>query len=519
MPRGNLKVRFFNDFTGGLNNNSQRQLLAANESPDCLNMEFNNRGGFSLRRGYATVGHNSGLLGGAVIGQWSDVTTEYLWGVRSDGGMWTMTDDGVYSAPSTTNLPALSSPLRAATWDGKLYFANWVSSNIRYVKRYNSGFTTLGVAANNNYTAPTGGNGVQARLIANHSGHMFWADTEESGLRYRSRVRFSHPLQPEDFAAADYFDIETDDGTNQITALVPFRNMLLVFKQRGVFAIYGTARDSFVVERVSTQAGVFSQEGVCTSANSAFWWSTDGNVYAFDGDSVTPIGDRIVNIYESGSIAAGGDHRTMWADERLWVSLDGPGTTRYLYVYDPAVGSQGAWTQFNFAPTSMFWWRQSSGATKTTFMLNGGTDILYMGGLTQQTDETNGVAVRIDGHYKTAWFSAENTALMKRWRRPTITVAARDNCIFTTEVYYDFDEDSVNRTLTLPINAGGTMVWGDPWGATAWQADVNEVVYEFGRLPSLGRSHAIQLKFFASDHNTRWWMDSYAVPYLEKAMR
>jgi len=63
---------------------------------------------------------------------------------------------------------------------------------------------------------------------------MWWADTVEGGTRFRSRVRFSHPLQPRDFADADFFDIDPDDQSDQITALVPFKDHLLVFKRRSV---------------------------------------------------------------------------------------------------------------------------------------------------------------------------------------------------------------------------------------------------------------------------------------------
>ena len=60
------------------------------------------------------------------------------------------------------------------------------------------------------------------------------------------------------------------------------------------------------------------------------------------------------------------------------------------------------------------------------------------------------------------------------------------------------------------------MVWGDDWGSI-WAG--NDPVYVFQRLGSMGRSHAIQLKFRVTDHASRWWVDSIAIPYLEKAYR
>jgi hypothetical protein len=108
--------------------------------------------------------------------------------------------------------------------------------------------------------------------------------------------------------------------------------------------------------------------------------------------------------------------------------------------------------------------------------------------------------------------------LKKKWRRPTITVASTSISTLNVEVYYDFDEAAPNRVLTLPIapTAGTYMVWGDVWGSL-WST--SDPVYEFDRLSSLGRSNALQLKFEVTGHTGRWWVDSIAVPFFEKAYR
>ncbi len=516
MATPGLKVAFFDRFDGGLNNNQQRQDLLPNETPDCLDVVFNARGGFSSRRGYRTTTSQSELSGGYVVGQFS-AGTEVVWGISNVGRLWTWTGS-TYTHVVTASPADMSRTVRGVSWGNKLYFANWLNGGSLLMRYWNgTAFTSLTNTANNNYTAPTGGNAPLARLIADHSGHMWWADTVESGVRYRSRLRFSHPLQPEDFAANDYFDIEPDDETNQITALVPFRNMLLVFKQRGVFAVYGTDRSNFLVERVSTQAGVFSQEGVATNSGVCYWWSTDGNVYAFNGKGVVPLGDRISNVVYTGAVTAGGDHRVCWAENRLFVSLATAAGGRLLFMYDPAVGKQGAWTKFSYTPTSMFWWRKNDGSTAMVFTLPSKGRLYDLGNAAQEQDEDGGVTTPIAAYYKMAWFTAQDTALKKKWRRPTITVACNDNATLNVDVFYDFNESSPARQLTMPVTAqGGGMVWGDDWGSI-WAG--NDPVYAFNRLGSLGRSNAIQLKFRMSDHSSRWWVDSIAVPYLEKAYR
>lgn len=517
MAKPGLKVAFFDNFTGGLNNHQSRQNLLPTESPDCLDVVFNNRGGFSTRRGYGTAVTQATLDGGYIGGQFS-AGTDVVWGINNAGALWTW--DGATFTNVTTTSPADSSRVvQGVSWDDRLYFSNWLNSGSLLMRFWNgTAFTTLTNTPNNNYTAPTQANAPLARLIAKHSNHMWWADTVESGTRFRSRVRFSHPFQPRDFASADFFDIEPDDQSDQITAIMPFKDQLLVFKRRAVFAIYGYDRDSFVVERIANSAGVSCQGAVTANAGTAYWWSIDGNVFAYNGRGVVPIGDRITGILNDGVVAVGCDTtRVMWADDQLWVSLRLNDLSRVMFVYDPSIGENGAWTRFSYAPTSMLWWKRSTGAPYVVFTQRLRGALYDLSSVTREQDNDRGTVTSVPAHYRTAWYTAKDTALKKRWRRPTVTVAANDDCVLNVQVYHDFNEASPNRTLTMPVaRSVGGMVWGDPWG-TPWSG--SDPVYEFDRLGSPGRSNAIQFRFSMSDVSSRWWVDSFALPFYEKSYR
>lgn len=518
--RRNLKVQFFNDFTGGLNNNQQRQNLEPNETPDCMDVVFNNRGGFRTRRGFSTLTSASNLNGGYIGGSFS-AGTEVLWGIGHGGGLWTY-DGTTYTDVTTANSVDSNVVVKSAVWDDKLYFANWLSSSTLLMRYWDgSSLTTLTNTANNDYTAPTGGNAPLARHIANHSGHMFWADTTESATRYRSRLRFSHPLQPEDFADNDYFDIEPADQTDEITALVPFQNMMLVFKRKGVYGLYGYDRETFIVQRLSTQAGVSCREAVDTNSGIAYWWSLDGNVYAFNGSGIVPVGDRIKGIVNDGITVTGClTNRVRWIDNQLWVSLKKTGGDRILFVYDPSVGQNGAWTKFSFAPTSMFWWKRSGAQSKIVFLKESSNYLYDMSDPDKEGDTTGATTAVIPAYYKMAWYSALDTGLGKRWSRPTVTAASTAVGVLVVEVYHDFNEAVIDRTLLMDVDGTetGRMYWGDDWG-TDWNANDSDVVYEFRRLSSLGRANAVQLKFRMTNSTNAWWIDSVAIPYLEKAYR
>lgn len=517
MVANKKAVVTFKDFTGGLNLSAQRQDLKFNESPDCLDVDFDKRGGFTLRRGYKNVVLDSVMNGGYLIGSYS-FGTDLLAGISTAGRLWTW--DGAtatHVVTAVTDTPSTAT-VRMVPWTTKLYFANCGNAGSLVMRTWDgAAWATLGTTANNNYTAPVGGMAPLARVITDHGGFMWWGDTTESATRHRSRIRFSHYLQPGDWADADYYDIDPDDQTDQITALVPFRNMLLVFKKRSVWGVYGTSRDDFVVERISASGGAWTQESVTVNEGVCYWWSADGNLMQFNGRQVQPIGDRLVQLVADGDILPGADHRLTWAEGRLYASLVKPDASRLLFVFDPTVGRLGCWTKYSFSCSSMVWWRQVSGVNGIMMTLTAKSGVYDYNIFAQEQDFDGSVSTSIAGYYVTAWFSADNPALLKRFRRMHLTCAAKDVSTMNVGVYYDFDESTVRRTLTVPMTtATGGMLWGDNWGGLWGSSDV---VYVFDRLTSAGRAHAIKFKFYATDHISKWWVDSFALPFYEKGFR
>lgn len=505
----------FRDFTGGLNLSTARQDLRLNESPDCLDVDFDKRGGFIARRGIKNMSADALMNGGYLIGSYS-FGTDLLYGMSNVGRLWTW--DGAAAIHVATQLTDTTALVKAVPWTSKLYFAN-ASVAGTFVMKYYTGaaWVTLGNTANNNYSAPVGGMAPLARLITDHAGFLWWGDTTETAVRYRSRIRFSHYLQPEDFAAADYFDIDPDDQTDQITALVPFKNMLLVFKKRSVWGVYGTSRTDFVVERLSAQAGAWTQESVCVGTDTCYWWSPDGDMFAYDGQSVRSIGEKLSQLIDDGELTAGANHLACWAEGRLYLSLVKADSTCATYVYDPMIGRGGCWTKYSFKFTSAVWWRKVAGTNGIMFTLTSKNGI-YDFNVTGQEQDYDGVTTTpIAAYYTTAWYAADDPALLKRFRRMFLTAACKDSATMNIDVYYDFDENTVRRTLTAPLAAVvGGMIWGDVWGGS-WNGV--EPVYIFDRLSSAGRCHAIKFKFYVTNHASKWWVDSFALPFYEKAYR
>lgn len=537
MAPRNFKVQYFNDFTGGLNNKTQAAGLQLNESPDCLDIDFNARGGFACRRGFQETFTDPKMFDlvnqsqGYVDGQFVAGGVEMLYGFDAFQDFWTFTAGGTLTIDtSTPNNADVGTVVRSAVWGGKLYFANWIASGTWYMKSWNgSAFAALTNTANNDYTNPTSGNAPQAKLIANHSGHLWWAHTREGGVEFPSRVRFSHPLQPENFADADYFDIDPDDS-DKITAIVPFKDQLLVFKQRSVYAVFGYDRESFVVERLAGTAGVSCPKVVDANSGICYWWSVDGNVFAYNGRGIVPVGERITGVVDSGRVVSGCvTNAVCWAQNRLFVSLRLVDDSRVTFVYDPAVGQNGAWTKYGVYPMSMIWWRTADTTKNALYFFEFGAEFMAdFDNAEQQVDVVNGFDRPIRAYYRTAWFVSGDSGLKKRWRRPHVTVACKDSAVLEVDVFHNYVESTPVKRLTLPVvsyNTDSSLLWnnaagtaGGDWGES-WSLSGGEENYEFDRLPALGRSNAVQLRFEMKEHGSKWWVDSFTIPFLEKTYR
>lgn len=528
MAKGQKKVQVFSDFTGGLNLQSEVQDLDLNEVVDCQDVDFNPHGGFKVRNGFDLVHEHSSFncdftsAESYLLGQIS-LGSDLLIGMYSTtGGMGIFLWDGASLSVTGSQTDDTTQFACHAVWNNKLYFANLWSAGSLVMRRRSgatlSTSTTMGNDWNNDYTAPVGGDMPLARLIANHSGHMWVADTVESATRYRHRVRWSHPLQGEDWAEADYFDIDNYDQSDQITALVPFKDRLMVFKRRSVYAVFGYDRDSFVVERVAGAAGVAAQHGVAVAPDVLYWWSPDGNVMAYNGSQVVAVGDRIKNLYDTGHITSNSVVRVAWADDRLWVSFSTDGAYEGTLVLDPSVGKRGAWTWYSVA-VDVVWFRKATGSNQVLCLADGYSGLYDLGNDGIEQDEfTTGVLTPIDAYVKTSWFSGGDPALKKAFKRPHVTAAAKEACELLFDVYTDFNSASSSRTLQLAFAAsGGEMVWGasvwgDSWGAAGTQ-------YEFDRIQSAGRGHAVQFKIRMQNNASRWWVDGFSLPYIEKFYR
>jgi hypothetical protein len=517
-----------NGWDGGLNLTVAPQFILPNESPDCLDVQFDSRGGFATRRGYRTLATTETWIGPdlTLLGPFDG---DFL--MSSDGGLLAEFDG---SATLTETAHVLTDDVderpNMAIYGGKAYFANCFAAGVLVQRSWDgASLSTLTNTFNDDYTTPDQGDVPKARHIASHNGYLWVADTTETLVRYPGRVRWSHVGQPEDWAEADYVDIDDTTADDPITALLPWRAGLLVFKRNSIHMIGGWDRDSFFQETIATAGGTTSPQAVCTNSGQVYWVSSEGNVFAYDGRKPVPVGNKIRRIWDNEEIDTTGEPAIAWFEGRLWVSVPQSESLNATFVYDPSVGEKGAWTRFAMEMAQIMAWERN-GTDFLLFTLGDHDDPTRLEWLydfakpAQAYDLIDETLEPVRGYLRTHWITGGETATKKRWRRPRFTLAADSSCVVTVEVYHDFDEYNLSRTALLTIEdpGGGTSgTWDDPdseWDSGTTWATPNEI-YEFTRSSSLGSATAVQLKMYSTDNTGRWWVDSIAFPFRRRQIR
>lgn len=544
------EVEYVHRFDGGLNLTDQTQNLAENESPDALNVDFGVRGGFTLRGGFQSIADNQMLQDAKFIGQFYTGAQQTVL-IRGATGALIEWDGSSLTDTGNTLTDEAGERVRAAGFsvpgtsaNGQVYFANcWALSAQKMYKWDGTTFTTMTHSFNDDYLTPSGlsGNIPKARHIASWNGFMWVGDTEEGVTRYPTRLRFSHLGAPEDWAADDWFSIGDDSG-DPITTLVPFGDRLVVFKRNSVWQVMGYDRDTWVLEQLSNASGTCTCGAWAVNSSVLYWFSTDGQLMAFNRQGVKPLSEPINWWSEIGKIQHGGAHRMMWHDNRVWMLLEagaGEGVNKWMFIYD---AMSKTFTRYDRDYTELINWIKTGDDGDPLFMAPAAyltdasdgaflTDAADGGNLvlaneitrwdrSYTTDTTAESVERIDGYYRTGWLRAGETATRKRWKRPRVTAAAKGNATIRVDSYHDFDDLDIARTHDFQISVdSGSTTWGTAlWGSGVWFKASDEY-YQFARLGSSGTARAVSYKFSSPDNTSRWWVDSVAVPFRRKQVK
>jgi hypothetical protein len=527
------------DFTGGLNLRGDAFELSPVESPDMMNVDLDARGGFVSRKGW-TAWNTSDIDSTwnprtLFVHELSDGTDRvYLANnskIRrsSDGVTWTLLN-------SSTDIVADAAPHAAdfAPWGDMLYIACGRSNQAVEVNTSLTvtRMTQAEAATFTAYASPSSNTMPQCDFMAAHTGFMFAASIEEDGTHYKSRVRWSHPNNPEAWAANDYIDILESGGP--ITGLVPMRDHLLIFKQSSVWALFGYDSDSWQLVNVSREVGAIHRQAIARTEQAVFFYSHPHGVYVVsNGESPREVSAQLRPALQGSDFAeAYTDYIWLgWCAQKLWFSCPyfteaSATNARTVFVFDPSVG-EGAWVAYRAAD------EQGIGPFAQGGFGGEGIPEAMAAHRTQQsvllledndlpTDDidTNGSPQNFESYYVTPWVDGGFPTLKKSWRRPDLVVKERTlGYDLQVDVYRDYDEANVVRDKIIVVDAGGTgATWGNfTWGdGTLYGPEARGSRIERGG--NLGSARAVQLRL-SGQIGKVWGVDAIIFKFIPRRMR
>lgn len=570
-----IQVAPMSDFQGGLNLNADPFQLRKNESPDAWNVDFDPLGGFKQRDGVAYVGAASGgtKLLADPKSMWTFCTpdggTQQLMVQQDNKVYWTSNPSPVSSWTSSgTSAPwasTVNGAMRAATFrdPGNLTTsACYIQRNAEQVPVKWNGTSgavladpaTSTPAWNEDYAAPLKGKMPRAKYVATHRDYVMVASTSEyeasaSGVvAHTSRVRWSHPGQPEDWRQNDWIDFEP--GANDaITGIASWGDRLLIFKNNSVFELLGYDANTFEVVNLSRTIGAVSQDAIAVSEHGVYFFSWPEGLHFFDGKQIHNLFYNLRPMVMDGTInrAARLKVTVQWAKQRVWVSVPtgASAVNSQTYVFDPMLnGGRGAWTRYQFGDCGLgvgVEFQPPSGDAKWLAAYAGNFSGTYsVVELHSRYYSNDGLPLYYDyldprfagawtkpilTRYQTPWVDLGNPALLKAWRRPVFVCRADVDFTLNCQGYRDYDDSLLAGspfTISSAVGLSGavwdTSLWDD---GSAWATNGNrrEVVRKGARL---GRAAAVclvveGLRTFGGQ--TPWAVDSITWKYIPKRIR
>jgi len=527
-----VRVQRTDDFTGGLNLRADQFQLAPNESPDMLNVEIDPRGGLFSRGAIREINTT------AVPGTW---VPGKLFSFKGTSPRIMLPNDNKVYHSSGTNFTLLeysagnavtsSGPHGAcfAQWGDDLYIATGAAGTASYRWRTADTYATSLLPSGTNPNAwqtspdPLALKFPLCEHICVHANKMFAANTEEDGVLYPDRVRWSLDNVPHNWASADYIDF--GGGTPGITAIASVAGQLVVFKKDAIYVVFGFDSSDFQVVQLSSQFGVLRHEHMAVGPQGVFFYYHPTGLHYYNGSQIIDLFEPIRPVYPLGYVNSSADDAISlsYVDDRVWVALPYSKSTQVSYssmcfVFDPSIG-KGTWTAIQTAdgraPISGVDWDDANGVTRNIACHPTLPRVLEMNVYSAETDLIGGAELGFSSYYRTGWIDGRMYSMKKMFRRPDFVVKQVDTArTLNVKVYHDYEEALGNErksfNIQLPASADGML-----WGTGLWGQDYWGVVAEGAQVlrgSNLGLARAVQL-VLTGPTGQSWGVDSIAYKY------
>jgi hypothetical protein len=261
---------------GGLNLAVDPADAGAASAVDALNVTLDRPGQVATRPGVSLL--TNAVPNANHLGRFDNGGTPQIVAVDSVGGHIYVRDSAGASVASVA-----ATAYGMAKTGGTTAGAMWFSTNAGLYKWTGSGSITLTVTSAL----------AKAPLCASWRTRLVTGQT--NATLNLSQVAFSDAGDPTTFGATNWVDLDPGDG-ERVAALIPWRELLFVFKATKMYVFYDTATHAdgtpeFVYNRVSVSKGLFSQDFsvsplACAAPDGVYFVADDG-VYRTTGN--TPV--------------------------------------------------------------------------------------------------------------------------------------------------------------------------------------------------------------------------------------
>lgn len=555
-----LQKLTLSDFTGGLNIRQNSFQVSDTETPEMLNVHVDARGGVVTRGGFRRW--NGPDL--ALSADWDPRHGEphvyadgtYAVYISNNNTVLRGSSSGVFT---DTLIPCNASPHLAdfASWGDDMYIA--CGAGLQSYSHDAAAATPIPIVGNgswnDDYTTPIGGYMPSADVCEAHGGYLFVASVNENyngaGARdYPSRLRWSHPNAPGDWAQLDYIDILAGGG--RITALKSFEDHLLIFKGSAVWALFGYDSDSWQLVQVSDETGTVSPASVTTSESSCFFYSSSGRggVFVMSGSRAPVLISEPIRLV-IGEMTRDDNVWLNWVAQRLFCSLPWlpsrfvtSGTVDLLgapsdtetttFLFDLTIKEGGAWEAARPARGSLSIIMERPGDRKPLGVMTGptGEPCVLVLGVTEEAADVIDEAGTIEpflSYYTTNWKDGGMEELLKHWLRPRFIIRNPGEAVtLRVDAYRNYDNTSPYRSWTVGVASSGQTFWrdlgaADPRGdgfdwddGSLWEGGVSGSAIVRGKALGIGRSLRLAITSIPEDRNKSWGIDAITLKYNER---
>ena len=528
MAKSDFKLEMLQDFSGGLNLRSDQFNLAPTESPEMLNVDVDPRGGIKMRNGVNkrnTTALNSNVTG---LSQFTPdgATARVICSYGTTVAQSATTDFATLNGVAVTN----GDRMYGQTTNNKFYGVSGTSASFVY-----DGSTASNLAANLNGSS---GNYPIARYTCHWNNFAWTGSSTEGGTAHKNRVRWSKVNDPESWQEYDYVDVNVGERGDEVSALVPFADRLLIFKTNSVHAIYGSGTDSFQLVPLTQDVGSVSMSSPVSTPYGVYFWYDRQGVWLFDGQQFVWVFEKLQPAIDDGRLQFNRPPQLAWFKNRLYVSVDwsdnsSSNTARRVLIFDPTLGMGGAWTMTDIDADTMLTYAPPNAQQSLMAACQENTGQVVVLEQSRENDFYGGASTtHIDSSYTTSWLVGRNPIVRKRWGKPRVVTSSDSSVALNADLYVDYDGGTAKKSMTFGVQTGPLThaTWdnaNNPWSydppaaATAfWAGDPNTNITQIERLPTLGTAKAIQMKITGpTNTDDAWEVNAMAFTYLHRRLR